>query len=180
MDNLARRRLVAAIIFVFFGVLIAVLGYNFSTLPKLSTENEYSYQSRILTGYTGILVGISFLIIGIYILKFIGKREGTEKREEEIGRSMEKGSYLIRVFHEKLVVSERSKWNILIDIGLPLVAIGLVLWTLVCLGVLGSGPSDILSYSSPVASLGTLLISVGAILSGIGVSIPGVISYFRK
>jgi len=69
-----------------------------------------------------------------------------------------------------ILPGKRKKVLMLIDIGLIFLFVGLALWALVCLGIIGR-PEDLFTYSNMYANIGTLLFGFGVILSGIGIAI---------
>jgi hypothetical protein len=76
-----------------------------------------------------------------------------------------------KIMVRKIILpGKRKKVLMLIDIGLIFLFVGLALWALVCLGIIGR-PEDLFTYSNMYANIGTLLFSFGVILSGIGIAI---------
>jgi len=65
---------------------------------------------------------------------------------------------------------KRRKTSIAIDVGLIFLFVGLVLLTLVSLGILGR-VEDLFTYSNLYVNIGTTLLYFGVILSGIGIVI---------
>jgi uncharacterized membrane protein len=76
-----------------------------------------------------------------------------------------------KIMVRKIILpGKRKKVLMLIDIGLIFLFVGLALWALVCLGIIGR-PEDLFTYSNMYANIGTLLFGFGVILSGIGIAI---------
>jgi uncharacterized membrane protein len=76
-----------------------------------------------------------------------------------------------KIMVRKIILpGKKKKVLMLIDIGLIFLFVGLALWALVCLGIIGR-PEDLFTYSNMYANIGTLLFGFGVILSGIGIAI---------
>jgi len=80
---------------------------------------------------------------------------------------MKKKYYVIKTYHKKFKLLEKryeKYFNIICDIGLVLVTIGFLIWSLVAFGILGQN-RDILSNS--FFSIGTFIAGIGTVLVGI-------------
>ena len=84
-------------------------------------------------------------------------------------KSRNKNYYIIA--NRKRVILKR-KYPIILDIGLAVIFIGFLIWSLVAFGILGQN-KDI--FSNSFFSIGGIIVCIGGIFIGIG----GILMYFK-
>jgi uncharacterized membrane protein len=147
------KRILLAPFLMLLGVFTFIIGYNFTRFTGV--HNVYKYTEIVATGYLSMIIGFVLITLGVYSFIVTSKHTGNL-----VGENAKKIT----------LPRKRKKVPILIDIGLIFLFVGVALWALVCLGMIGR-PEDLFTYSNMYANIGTLLFGFGVILSGIGIAI---------
>jgi multisubunit Na+/H+ antiporter MnhG subunit len=152
MNKQILKQVSFSLFLVLLGTFISAIGSEFIFLKSM--PDVYKHTEIVTTGYLGIIVGFALVALGMY--NVFASKHKKDRFSEKPGKIT--------------LLRKRKKVVILIDIGLIFLFAGLILWVLVCLGVLGR-VEDLFTYSNIYANIGTLFFGFGVILSGIGIAI---------